>query len=567
MATLPEIRALLVRLDGEPADALESETLECKSWDPHPAALDTQLREIRETVVCFANARGGNILVGIRDRKRTRREAIHGVGTLDPNMLRRRIYEGTEPRILVEIEDLIEPEGRLLCIRVPRGMPPHTTTEGVGKVRIGKDCKPLTGTELSRIFFGGGQRDMTGEIVPGATAADLDFAQIKLLKRTIETEGARRELARLANEELLQNLGLAADREITLAAILLLGRPQALVRWIPQHEVIFIRYKSATRYDKRHDLKGPLLVVLDELERILETERRVSLVQTQGFGEMEIPDLTWWTVREGVLNALVHRDYFLRQPVQVELHRDRLDVISPGGFVGGIRPANILRHPPIRRNPLLANVLQTAGLVNRAGLGVDRIFEELLRFGKPMPRYEGDESHVRLTLPTTTHGPFARFVAAEERENRKLELDDLIVLRSAAERGWVDRWFAGRRLQLPEEQAAQELIHLREHGYLVPQGRGKGTGYRLAARLAGLSRGIEHASPDTPLDEETVRGRIRAALAEKKQLTNTEVRRISGYSRTQALRLMQSLIDTGAVRLKGKGRGAHYVPASSNGHK
>jgi ATP-dependent DNA helicase RecG len=559
MLTAAEIRALLQRLDGEPADAIESETLECKPWDPHPSARDSQFREVREAVVCLANSRGGTIVLGVADKKRTRGEAIQGVGTIDGNDLRRRIYDGTEPHILVDIEELVEPESRLLLIRVPRGMPPHTTTEGVGKIRVGKECKPLTGSDLSRLFAGG-QRDLTAETLPGATLADLDPEQIKLLQRTIETEGGSEGLAGLSPEELLRNLELVRDGEVTLAAVLLLGRSPALARWAPQHEVVFLRFKTQTRYDVQRNLKGPLLAVLDALRRILDAHLRLASLEAGGFGQLSIPDLTWWAAREAVLNALVHRDYFLRQSVHIELHRDRLEVSSPGGFIGGVTPQNVLRHPPVRRNPLLASVLQAVGLVNRAGLGVDRIWEELLRLGKGMPRYDADESLVRLTLPTRAHPAFARFVAEETREGRKLDLDDLILLRALTDRGILDRWSAADRLQLPEEESAARLVSLRERGYVTAHGRGRGTAYRLSRHFSDLLRGPGETDQDLPLEDEAVRLRIQAVLAERGRLTNAEVRRISGYSRNEVLRLLRSLSEEGLVVLHGRGRAAHYTP-------
>jgi ATP-dependent DNA helicase RecG len=461
---------------------------------------------------------------------------------------------------LVDIEELIEPEGRLLLIRVPRGMPPHTTSEGVGKIRVGKECKPLTGSDLSRLLFAGGRRDITAEVLPGATEADLDPEQVRVLARTIEAEGGSMGLLRLPPDEMLRNLGLVRDGEITLAAVLLLGRSTALARWLPQHEVVFLRFKSQTRYDVRHDLKGPLLAVLDALKRILEAHLRITSVEAGGFGELSIPDLTWWAAREAVLNALTHRDYFLHQSVQIELHEDRLSVSSPGGFVGGVTPKNVLRHPPIRRNPLLADVLQSVGLVNRAGLGVDRICEELLRLGKGMPRYEADEGHVGLTLSTRTHTPFARFIAEETRAGRRLDLDDLLLLRGLAERGFLDRWSAADRLQLPEDDAAVRLVSLRERGYLGVQGRGRGTTYRLARHLSDLVRGPGETDREMPLDDEAVRLRIQAVLAERGRLTNADVRRISGYSRTEAFRLMRSLTEQGLATLRGRGRAAHYAP-------
>ena len=135
MLKLGELRELLGRLDGEPADALESETLEFKSWDPQGQQRKVQVRNLRESVVAFANARGGLIVLGVADRRRTRSDAIQGVGDLVASGLRRDIYDGTEPHILVEIDELQEPEGRLLVVRVPPGLPPHTTTDGVARIR------------------------------------------------------------------------------------------------------------------------------------------------------------------------------------------------------------------------------------------------------------------------------------------------------------------------------------------------------------------------------------------------------------------------------------------------
>lgn len=560
--TVDEIKALLNRLDGDKADAIESVTLECKPWETHPGAYTSQIKELRETAVSFANQRGGTILLGVADGKRTRREAIQGVGDLNPSDLQKKIYDGTEPHILVDIEERIEPEGRLLLIYVPRGMPPHTTSEGVAKIRVGKETKPLTGSDLAGILLSGGQRDITAEALPGATLSDLDGEEIRRLRRTIDSESLpNKPLNQLSDIELLRNLGIVREGDISLAAILVLGNMGALARWAPQNEVVFLRYKTPTTYDVRHDLRGPLLSVLDDLQRLMGANFKIMTLATEGFGELTLPDITWYAAREAVLNSLIHRDYFLRQSIYIHLHKDRLEITSPGGFIGGVTPQNILRHPPARRNPLLADVFQKAGLVNRAGLGVDRIFEELLRIGKALPRYDADENHVRLTLPLLTHKGFARFVSQEQKGQRRLELNDLIVLRTLTQRGHLDRWTAATALQLAEENAADILASLRNRGYLVTQGRGRGTTYRLSSRYRDLLR-LEEADQDLSLDEEAIRLRIQAILRERSRLTNADVRRISGYSRLQVHRLMVTLRQEKVVSLVGRGRSSHYVPGT-----
>jgi len=556
MRSKEEIRALLKRLDGETADALEDEDLEVKPWESDAKTLH---RILRETVVCLANARGGTIILGVRDRANSRGEAIQGVGRYDLAGLRRAIYDGTEPHILVEIEELVEPEGTVLIIQVPKGMPPHTTSDGVAKIRIGKECKPLTGRTFAHLLASGGQLDPTAETISGITFDDLDSTELTELRKIIQREAQSAELARLADRLLLEALGLISGNNLTLAGLLLLGRSEVLRQKVPQHEVTFLRYRSITRYDQRKDLRGPLLGILREMEKLVSVNNRIRTIQEKGFGQLEFPDLSWEVAREAVLNAVTHRDYFIRQGVQVALYRDRLEIVSPGGFVGGITPENILRHPPVHRNELLARALQSVGLVNRVGLGVDRIYEVLLRLGKDVPRYSADEAHVRLVVPLQTHEGFALFVVSEERKGRTLDLDDLLILRSFVRVSLLDRWRAAAVLQIPEEDAADKLAHLRQAGYLVVRGRGRGATYSLKRDLADRLQGRAAVDAELPLEEEAVRLRILALLKERGQLTNAEIRRFSGFNRTQVYRLIKNLEAEGKVRFVGRGRSAHII--------
>ena len=181
------------------------------------------------------------------DRKRTRSNAIHGVGDLDAAGLRRDIYDGTKPHVLVEIEKLQEPEGRRLAIRVPPGLPPHTATDGVARIRIGKGLKPLTGSALAQLLVTTGGRHVSADPVPGVRFADLDQAQVRLMRQIIVTGAERRNPAGLGDWELLESLGLTLGPDVTLASVLLLGNRPTLAGYAPQHELTFTRRQSATR--------------------------------------------------------------------------------------------------------------------------------------------------------------------------------------------------------------------------------------------------------------------------------------------------------------------------------
>ncbi len=557
MLSPAEIRELLARLDGSPADSLESETLEFKPWKTTRDAYKSQVRTLREAVVAMANSQGGIVVLGVADRKRSRTEAIHGVSDLDSEGLRRDIYDGTDPHILVDIEPMDESEGRVFVIRIPRGIGLHTTTDGVARLRVGKDSKPLTGSGLAQALINRGGLDLTAEDVPRADRSDLDPEQIGRLRRVIKSSQSAPELTQLSDEELLRALDLVTNTGITRAAILLLGTPSALARIAPNNEVIFTRHSSAqTRYDARRDLKSPLLGQIDELEALVTAHTGLTTVPLEGLRDLEVPDIGRWSTREAILNAVCHRDWFVSQSVLVSLHPDRLEIQSPGGFVGGVNAVNVMRHPPVRRNPLLASVLQAIGLVNRAGLGVDRLHEESLRAGKRPPRYEASASYVRLILPTRTNRRFAAFVASEREAGRELALDDLLVLEALTRSRDLDRWGATECLGVEPSVAAELLVSLRERGYLTPVGRGRGTRYRLAGRLAKQRwTEVDRTNLVHRMEEQ-----ILHVVSQRGSITNADVRRLAGLSRREALGLLRKLTASGLLRMTGSRRGAHYVP-------
>jgi ATP-dependent DNA helicase RecG len=558
--TKEEIRAILKQLEGRSAHELESETLEFKRWEPNLKQLH---RLLREEAVCLANTRGGAIVLGVNERARTRKEAIQGVGQYDIPSLRRAIYDGTDPHILVDIEEIIEPEGTLLLVHIPRGLPPHTTTDGVSRIRVGSECKPLTGRMLAQLLAAGGQRDITAEVIPDACLDDLDPKDIAELRRIIEQDAENKNLASLQVNELLSSLGLVSGENPVFACLLLLGKAEVIRRTIPQHEVTFIRYIGPTRYDQRKDLRGSLLSVLKDMENLISINNRIKTIQENGFRQLELPDLSWEVSREAVLNAMTHRDYFIRQNIQVALRRDRLEVISPGGFIGGVTPENILRHPPVHRNELLARVFQTIGLVNRVGLGVDRIYERLLELGKDLPRYSADESHVQLTIPLESHTEFALFVLEERRRGKVLLLDDLILLSQLVHVSSLDRWSAASALQLSKDEAAERLVKLREAGYLVVRGRGRSATYDLNRGLADRLTGRGRVDAEMLLDREGVKLRILSLLRERGRLTNSDIRRFSAMDRIQVYRLVKELEADGKIRFKGRGRAA-FIELAEN---
>jgi ATP-dependent DNA helicase RecG len=102
------------------------------------------------------------------------------------------------------------------------------------------------------------------------------------------------------------------------------------------------------------------------------TERTpIHLPTGQQLFVADLPDIA---VREAVVNGVMHRDYQVGGPIQVEHSSTRLGVTSPGDFVLGVTPQNILTTSSRTRSPALANAIRVLGLAEAAGVGVDRMY-------------------------------------------------------------------------------------------------------------------------------------------------------------------------------------------------
>lgn len=215
----------------------------------------------------------------------------------------------------------------------------------------------------------------------------------------------------------------------------------------------------------------------------------------------------------------------------------------------------------MHRNEQLAQALQLLGLVNRAGIGIDRIYEGLLRLGSPLPIYQAEPEQVSLTLSRSGSDEFAAWVLEHEANGEELDLDELIVLRRLVDVASIDRWIVQRCLQVDDDTAASRLAEMRRRKLLLATGRGRGARYSLPRVLSDRLRGRALTDADRPLEAEGVRLRVLALLEDRDRLTNGQIRAFSGWSRTQVHALLTQLVAEVLVGRRGAGRGAHVVLA------
>ncbi|MRG77409.1 MAG: hypothetical protein C5S33_06565 [ANME-2 cluster archaeon] len=546
-----------------PAHTLETQQLDFKrfpttsSRENHKKKLSSLLREY---AVAFANSDGGILLLGIENNI-TSPEAITGCHNYNIEEMRRMVFDGTRPPIIAEIEELPQPEGMLLAVKVSKSSRIHSTSSGKKYQRVGTENRLIFPEDEINLKVAKGY-DYTAGYMLEVGLDSIDPLEVSRLRNWIEKYSPGSESLGLDDTDLLKSLGIIQEIEgeerLTIAGLMLVGKKQASKRHLPQNEIIYFRFgESDVDPVQSIYMKMPLLRSIEKVWDMIEPFNQIHTIK-DAFLETPVPSFPEDVVREALLNAVVHRDYTLPDSVYVRMFPERLEISSPGSFIGGVTPYNVLTHPPVRRNPLLAEIFQHIGAVNRGGLGVDRMYRRLLSYGKLPPIYPDIDGAVEVILRNGTFDEaMAKFVGKKAREGHGWRLEELIILHHLRRHDEISAKEASTILQRTQKEAS-ETLSLMEGVFLERVGTGRGTYYQLGHEILSSLGDKEKYTRIKGLSEEQKLQLLKNYIDTNGRITNEEARAICGINRHQATRLIQKLVHKEIIKQKGKGRGAHY---------
>lgn len=141
-----------------------------------------------------------------------------------------------------------------------------------------------------------------------------------------------------------------------------------------------------------------MLAAIELLIEAVDRRTQIEPLSLPGGVQLSLSDYPVDAVRELVVNALIHRSYDTHGTVDIEHTADQLTISSPGGFVAGVTPQNILTCPSTPRNRLLTETVALLQLAERTGQGVDRAYREMLRSGKEPPAFRSADVLVQAAL-------------------------------------------------------------------------------------------------------------------------------------------------------------------------
>ena len=530
-------------------------------------------RDLVEAVVCLANRSGegfGWLLVGVEDDGRVsgarpRHESSH----IDPLRIQALVANRTRPSLSTRVE-VAEVNGHeVLVVEVPAMRQPVGTADGRYLRRaIGGDgkpaCVPFHFHEMQSQQGHHGLLDHSALPLDGVGIDALDPLEFDRYRRSIRENRTRGDEALLAlsNVELARALGALESRggeeTVRVLGLLLFGQEEVLASALPTHEVAFQEI-SGTDVLVNDFFRGPLLRVMEELSARFQARNREREMLV-GMTRVGVADYAERSFREAIANALVHRDYTSLGAVHIQWRTDRLEVSNPGGFPAGVRLDNLLVTAPRPRNPLLADALKRAGLVERTGRGIDTIFYEQLRNGRAAPSYERS-TETGVTLALAGGEPnlgLVRLVAEEGRSPMPLSLEDLLVLTALAREGRMTALNASAVLQREEVAAQDVLKRLEGRGLVSGQGARERHWYQLsedAARRIGDGAGDQRRRVEPAGHGDLVRRYVE----EHGSISRTIAANLCDITYPQAYRLLNRLVSEAALRRVGtRGRNVRY---------
>ncbi|MFG3502246.1 RNA-binding domain-containing protein [Pseudomonas sp. NPDC047963] len=326
-------------------------------------------------LVAFANTSGGHLLIGVGDSG-----AVSGLSGADVSRLNQMLSNAASQNVKPAINPLsrnIQTEhGLVMVVTVDQGLNrPYVDSHGRIWVKSGADKRRVTAREeLQRLFQQAGLVCADAVPVAGSSAADIDAKALgEYFQRRFRQSP---EQAGLETMRILESLGLASSGTPNLAGLLLFGKaPQRLC---PAFDIKAVAFPGTVLHDRHYldseDIDGNLA---EQYRRSLAfIKRNLRHVQRQqGFntlGQLEVPEEVF---EELLVNALIHRDYFVSASIRLMIFADRIELISPGHLPDVLDTQKIRFGLSNRRNPTLTShavhILPYRGL----GTGIPRAID------------------------------------------------------------------------------------------------------------------------------------------------------------------------------------------------
>lgn len=338
----------------------------------------TSIDSLAAEITAFLNTEGGQIIVGVSDDgniKGLAKKEIKKLNQWISNVCTNKI----EPAVTGVLTENITIENKIvMIIKVPCGVNKFYMANNKDVwVKVGADKRRAGREELTRLLQESKNMYADEQSVAGTSIADFDLRLFRQFYRKRTGENLEEEDTKI--KQILNNLKLMTGEQLTLAGTLLFAKFPANIK--PSFIIKGIWYNgnnpADTDYIDSRDIKGNIVELYKEGRSFLLSAIRHKQ-NGQNFNSIGIPEIPAVAIEEALINALLHRNYFITSNIRLFVFDDRIEIISPGNLPNTATIEGIKMGIHIERNPILVSLVRDMeGIPYRGiGTGIRRIIQE-----------------------------------------------------------------------------------------------------------------------------------------------------------------------------------------------
>jgi ATP-dependent DNA helicase RecG len=365
-------------------------------------------RAIQKVVVAFANADGGELLIGIADDKdepdpQKRWQGASKLENLNAHL--QSMFE-VRPSLDLRYEFLkCDPKpGYVLRVLIEKSQEVHRTADETVYQRYGAQSLPSKDPQrVMELSFAKGATSFEDQVLQDLQPEAIVDAQ-ELHAFLMDHAPKTDPLDFVVNQNLIDNKTWGPR---VASALLFHANPSSVM---PRKCAVKIARYETKEDDPERDhlasqvtLEGPMYQLINcTIEKIKEIMSSVQIWTPEGLKYVDYPPEAIWEV---VVNALIHRDYSISDDVQILIFDNRIDVLSPGRFPGYVTKDNILEARYSRNAKIVRTLNRYKNPPNKdLGEGLDTTFQKMKAWGLKEPSIDEENNYVRVTL---SHTPLA----------------------------------------------------------------------------------------------------------------------------------------------------------------
>lgn len=358
---------------------------------------DPSSPDLCKAASAFANTKGGVLVIGQSETGET-----IGISSQDISAISQALTTQISPQLPFTISEVHVQDKSVAIVSVWEGPDKPYTTNHSFYICIGDSIRLATAEAIKEMIESQHLQKYSWERQPidSFTVEDISEQASSLIKKALVDSNRIERNA--TSQQVAQQVGFTQSSRFTNAAVVVLGKNPS--QFLAQTRIRVSLFDETGQLLEVRMYDSNLIEDVDQIVQYIYS-LYPKTIDFDGLTRVERETIPFVALREGILNAVVHRSYESPQSfVAVNIYSDRLEIVNSGSLPKGLTPEILSQqHQSILRNPDIANAFYLIHYIEAAGSGISRILDACKRNGAHSPIWTVADGLVKLTFPEVRH--------------------------------------------------------------------------------------------------------------------------------------------------------------------